>query len=108
MSDKQSLHFFEYDDDTATLKEWVWQDGMPTGRGALCAVLKGSATTHWLPWDIFHLRDESMRLIRCVLELRLNDLDIEAVKIKSAISLLTPEQESATMDASQPPQPEKE
>lgn len=104
----QSLHFFEYDDDLAAVKEWVWQEGMPTSRGALCAVLKGSATTQWFPWDIFHLRDESMRLIEHVLKSKLNDLDVEVVKIKSALALLTPGKESATMDASQPPQPEKE
>lgn len=103
----QSLHFFEYDDDLAAVKEWVWQDGMPTSRGALCAVLKGSATTQWFPWDIFHLRDESMRIIRCVLESKVHDLDVEALKIKSAIALLTPGQESATMDASQPPTTEE-
>lgn len=107
MSDKQSLHFFEYDDDTATLKEWVWQDGMPTSRGALCAVLKGSATTMWFPWDIFHPREESMRLIRCVLELKVHDLDVEVVKIKSALADLTHEPESATMNASQPPTTEE-
>lgn len=105
---QQSLHFFEYDDDTATLKEWVWQDGMPTGRGNLNAVLKGTATTQWLPWDIFHIREESIRIIRYVLESRVQDLGNEALKIKSALSLLTPGQESATMDASQPPQHEKE
>lgn len=99
----QSLHFFEYDDDLASLKEWVWEDGMPTSRGALCAVLKGTATTQWFPWDIFHLRNESMRLIEHVLKSRLHDLDAEVVKIKSALADLTPDPKHATMDATQPP-----
>lgn len=104
----KSLHFFEYDDDLAAVKEWVWQDGMSTSRGALCAGLKGSATTQWFPWDVFHLREESIRIIRCVLESKVHDVEVEVVKIKSALADLTLEQESATMDASQPPQPEKE
>jgi len=105
---QQSLHFFEYDNDLASLKEWVWQDGMPTSRGALCAVLKGTAVTQWFPWDIFHMRDESVRLISHVLESKVHDLGVEVVKIKSALASLTPDPISATMDASQPPQPEKE
>lgn len=105
---QKSLHFFEYDDDLAAVKEWVWDADRPTSRGALCAALKGSTTTQWFPWDIFHSRDESMRLVEHVLKSKLNDINVEVVKIKSALADLTLEQESATMNASQPPQPEKE
>lgn len=104
---QQSLHYFEYDDDLAAVREWVWHTDQPTSRGALQAVLKGSATTQWFPWDIFHSRGESMRLIEHVLKSKLNDLNVEVVKIKSALVSLTPERDSATMNASQSPTTEE-